>query len=203
MMVIIAPSVQAKENEVRIAVIGDSYSAPVEMDVNKTWPEVLERQMNLNKKGKVYNITNFSRPNDTSSSALNQLSTVIRSKPKVAIVALGGTDIEHNLDPNITRNSLAQMLQLLRNHGIYVMLVSFQAPKSAPLSYTMRFVDTYIDMSEQYKAYFVEDLLKGLDTDWQNRQFDNPYPSEQGMAHIARRMALPLETMLRGAGYVR
>jgi acyl-CoA thioesterase-1 len=185
----------------RIAVIGDSYSAVSgEMTPEMAWPYQLNSMMNGQRREPLTIFRNFSRHGETSGSAAALLPQVLAWKPNMAIVAVGGTDIEHNLDPNVTWNSLEQILQVLRRNGIYTMVIGFESPVDAPMSYSQRFQRMYQDLAARYQAVYIPDLLAGFGDDWKLRRFENPYPSQEGMTYIAGELKMPLRRMLKQMG---
>jgi acyl-CoA thioesterase I len=192
-----APVVQAGAEPI-VAVLGDSLTAGFGVAADEAYPARLEAR--LRREGYAYRVVNAGVSGDTTAGGLRRVDWVLRARPEVVIVALGGNDGLRGLPVAATRANLVAIVGRLREAGVRVLLAGMLMPPNYGEAYTREFARMFPEVARQAGVAFMPFLLDGVATDpWLN-QADGIHPNAAGHAVMADRLWPYLEPLLDRKG---
>ena len=150
----------AKEEPV-VLVVGDSLSAAYNMDLDASWPRLLEQR--FADYGKPFRVVNASITGDTTQGGLTRLPRLLeRHAPDWVIIELGGNDGLRGLSLDVTRSNLEAMIQSSQSSGARVLLTGILLPPNYGQSYTEQFEALYGELADRYDALLVPFFMEGV-----------------------------------------
>ena len=131
-----------------VLILGDSLSAAYGMEVQESWPSLLQRRLDEN--GHEYRVFNSSIAGDTTQGGLTRLPRLLENQaPTVVLIELGGNDGLRGLPLDVTRGNLQQMIDLSRAAGAAVILCEILIPPNYGPAYTQRFTGLFHELAGQ------------------------------------------------------
>ena len=100
----------------KIMAFGDSLTAGYNLDQGDGFAEQL--QIKFNEKENNIKIINAGVSGDTTSGGLARLNWALADQPDLVILELGANDALRGIDPKITYDNLAKMIEILKNKQI-------------------------------------------------------------------------------------
>ena len=92
-------------------ILGDSLSAAYGMEVQESWPSLLQQR--FDEDGYDWRVFNSSIAGDTTQGGLTRLPRLLENQaPTVVLIELGGNDGLRGLPLDVTRGNLQQMIDL-------------------------------------------------------------------------------------------
>lgn len=131
-----------------ILVLGDSISAAYRIPIESGWVSLLQERLNSHKPGH-YTVVNASISGDTTAGGLNRLPPLLeKHKPDQVIVELGGNDGLRGLPLKGMRDNLQAIIDLSRQQGAEVVLVSIDLPTSYGSHFNQRFTQVFDELEK-------------------------------------------------------
>jgi acyl-CoA thioesterase-1 len=190
------PSNAAFRPEERILVaFGDSLTAGLGVPPEETYPARLQEKLAL--AGYRYRVVNAGVSGDTTAGGVRRVDWVLKSKPDIVIVELGGNDGLRGLDLKETRANLAQIIQRLLAGGAKVVLAGMKLPPNYGSDYTRAFQGIYVELANQYGVPFVPFFLEGVAAKAGLNQADGIHPTGPGYAVVVETVWPTLEPLLK------
>ena len=144
-----------------IVILGDSLSAAYGMEVDESWPSLLQRR--LDEHGYAYRVFNSSIAGDTTQGGLARLPRLLeREQPAVVLIELGGNDGLRGLPLEVTRQNLAAMIEQSQAAGADVLLAEMRIPPNYGRAYTEQFHRAYGELAQQHDAQLLPFLLQDI-----------------------------------------
>lgn len=172
------------ETTPRIIVLGDSLTAGLGLDLEDSFPSVIQRR--LKEKGLDYHVVNAGVSGDTSAGGLRRLEWALgEGDPRILIVALGGNDGLRGLPPPQLEQNLASIIATGQKRGLTVILAGMEAPPNYGPEYTAAFRKTYQDLARKYNVALIPFLLQGVAGDPALNQGDGIHPNARGAQIVA------------------
>lgn len=188
----------AAANDPRIIFLGDSLTAGLGLDVEDSFPSVIQDR--LDREGYAYRVVNAGVSGDTSAGGLRRLEWAMTDgEPQVLIVALGGNDGLRGLPPEQLEQNLAAIIEQGLGKGLIVMLAGMEAPPNFGGDYTSRFRKVYSTLAGRYKVRLIPFLLEGVAGDPALNQADGIHPNPRGAKIVADLVWRALEPELARA----
>jgi acyl-CoA thioesterase-1 len=179
---------------VHILALGDSLTAGYGLPTAEAFPTRL--QAALRAKGLDAVVDNAGVSGDTTAGGLARLDWALSgSKPRFAIVELGGNDGLRGLDPAETRKNLDAILTKLKSAGVRVLLTGMMAPPNLGRDYGRDFNAIFPELAAKHRVAFYPFFLDGVAADPALNQGDGIHPNARGVDVIVERM-LPDVTKL-------
>ncbi|MDG1996365.1 MAG: arylesterase [Emcibacteraceae bacterium] len=180
--------VHAQETK-KILAFGDSLTAGYGLGPGEGFTDQLERT--LIAKGANVIVQNAGVSGDTSSGGLSRLEWVLASTPNVdlVILALGANDALRAIQPEITRNNIDKMVEILKNKNIPVMIAGMMAPPNLGPLYSQKFNSIYPDMAKKHDVALYPFFLEGVAGFIELNQNDRIHPNLKGVAIITEKMS--------------
>ena len=150
-------SVQAQT----LLVLGDSLSAGYQMQVEQSWPALLNQKWQ--DEGGKHTLLNASISGETTQGALARLPALLKEhKPDWLLIELGGNDGLRGFAPTITRQNLASMIALAKEQQTRVVLTQIQLPRNYGARYLRQFEQIFPELAEindlPLLPFFMDDI---------------------------------------------
>lgn len=159
-----------------ILVMGDSLSAGYGIELDQSWPSLLQKQ--LKEQTTQWQVVNLSISGETTAGGLHRLPAALdKHQPDIVILELGANDGLRGLSPLQMRQNLQRMIQLSQQQGAKVLLVGMHLPPNYGAIYTRQFDQAFITLATQFKLPFMPFLLQDVASDPLLMQSDNLHPT--------------------------
>lgn len=165
--------------------IGDSLTAGYGVKKEKSYPSLIQDQLNSNHKIEA-KIINGSISGSTSASALSRLRWYLKSKPNILLLALGANDGLRGLDIAATKKNLEDTILLAKEHKVQVILIGMQMPPNYGKEYTQSFKRMYDQLIQEHQLKSVPFLLEKVAGEKDFNQEDGIHPNEKGHEQMAK-----------------
>jgi acyl-CoA thioesterase-1 len=189
------PAAVAADNRPAIVCFGDSLTAGLGVDADKSYPAVLQAE--LDRGGYRYRIVNFGVSGDTTQDGLERLPLVLAEKPSVVVLEFGANDGLRGQPVSITEGNLGQMIEALEKAGITIVLAGITLPPNYGPDYIRKFNTIYGELAAKYKLALIPFLLAGVAGHSNLMQNDGLHPNTEGTRLVAGNVARVLEPLLR------
>ena len=167
-----------------LVAFGDSLTAGFGADPGKSYPDVLQKEIDSH--GLHWRVVNAGVSGDTTTDGLGRVGEVLAYKPRVVIVEFGGNDGLRGLPLATTRANLDHIIDALRGAGAQVVLAGMTLPPNYGPDYIRPFERIYKDLAAKYKLPLIPFLLEGVGGHRELMQADGLHPTAEGNAIVAR-----------------
>lgn len=179
-----APEALPADSRPRIIILGDSLTAGLGLDIEKSFPSLIQEQ--LTRGGYDYQVVNAGVSGDTSAGGLRRLDWAMADgDPRILVVALGGNDGLRGLPPEQLEQNLAAIIERAQKRDLRVILAGMEAPPNFGADYTARFRGVYPALAKRYNVALVPFLLDGVAGNAALNQADGIHPNERGAQLVA------------------
>jgi acyl-CoA thioesterase-1 len=178
-----------------IVALGDSLTAGLGVAADEAYPALLEARVRA--AGFDYRVVNAGVSGDTSAGGLRRVDWVLRSRPDVAIVALGANDGLRGLPIAALRDNLTVIVTRLREAGSRVLLVGMRLPLNYGDVYAGAFADSFRVVAQRAGVAFVPFMLEGVAAQPKLNQVDGIHPNAAGHRAIADHLWTALQPLLQ------
>lgn len=176
---LVAPAIAANG----LLVVGDSLSAGYGIEARQGWVNLLRDR--LASQGQDLEVVNASITGDTTRGGLSRLpAALVRSQPRVVIIALGGNDGLRGFALDQTKNNLRRMISLSREAGAQVLLLGVRLPGNYGRAYGEKFHRVYLDLADESQTPLVPFFLEGVAETRALMQPDGIHPSAAAQPRI-------------------
>ncbi|MBL0590879.1 arylesterase [Aeromonas veronii] len=144
-----------------LLVLGDSLSAGYQMQVEQSWPALLNQKWQ--EEGGKHTLINASISGETTQGALARLPALLKEhKPDWLLIELGGNDGLRGFAPTITRQNLASMIALAKEQQTRVVLTQIQLPRNYGARYLRQFEQIFPELAQANDLpllpFFMDDI---------------------------------------------
>ncbi len=176
-----------RAEDITLLALGDSltqgYGLPEEAGF------VPQMQGWLRDHGAAVRVINAGVSGDTTAGGAARVGWSLSEDVDAMILALGANDMLRGIDPRISRENLAEILQVAQDADLPVLLIGFQAPGNLGEDYRREFDAIYPDLAAQFEVAFAPNFFAGLadlgPADWPSYfQPDRIHPNAKGVALI-------------------
>ncbi len=180
----------------KIALFGDSLMAGYGLDEEFHLSTILEN--NLKIKGFDVDVINASVSGDTTSGGLNRLDwLLVNNDIDILILCLGANDMLRGIKPNIIRQNLYKILEILKKRNITVLLSGMISQETFGKLYKEEFDKIYPDLAKKFKVTFLPFLLDGVALNTELNLKDGKHPNPQGVKVISKNLENKLINLLQ------
>ena len=156
---------------------------------------ILEK--NLKMKGFDVSLTNASVSGDTSSGGLNRLSWLLREKDiDILVLCLGANDMLRGIRPNLIRQNLNRILELLEEKKITVLLAGMKSQEAFGQEYKKEFDKIYPELAKKFNIAFLPFLLEGVALNPKLNLQDGKHPNAEGINLISKNLEKKIINLL-------
>jgi acyl-CoA thioesterase-1 len=191
-------AVGAARAEETIAVLGDSLTAGFGVAPDEAYPALVQER--LRREGYDYRVVNAGVSGDTTAGGLRRVDWVLRSRPSIVVVALGGNDGLRGLSVAAMRANLEQIVERFRTAGAQVLLVGMRVPPNYGEAYGKAFAAAFPTVARKTGVPLMPFLLDGVAGDARLNQPDGIHPTAKGQAIMAEHLWPYLKPLLRTPG---
>ncbi len=178
-----------------IALFGDSLMSGYGLDEEYHLSEVLEKS--LKEKGFDVSLINASVSGDTTSGGLNRLNWFLEGKNiDIVILCLGANDMLRGINPNLIRQNLNKILEILTEKKITVLFAGMIAQEAFGEKYKKEFDKIYPELAKKFKVSFLPFLLDGVALNPKLNLSDGKHPNAEGINIISRNLEKKLIYLL-------
>ncbi|MEE7625359.1 arylesterase [Methylobacter sp. Wu8] len=179
-----------------IVVLGDSISAGYGIEVSQGWVALLQQK--LDQQGTGHIIHNESISGDTTAGGLARIDAALAlHKPAVVIVELGANDGLRGLPPALIKSNLAGIIQLARQNGAKVLLLSMKIPPNYGKRYIDLFYTIYPQLATELGIPYVPFIMEDVALTQDMMQQDGLHPNAKGQPVIADKVWPQLLPLLK------
>jgi acyl-CoA thioesterase I len=143
-----------------VVFLGDSLTSGWNIDEGEAYPALVEGM--LRDDGYAVRVQNAGVSGDTAAGGSRRLAWVLRQKPDVVVVALGGNDGLRGLELAPMEASLREILTGVRASGAKALLVGMKIPPNMGADYARRFEEIYTRLAREHGVPLVPFLLEGV-----------------------------------------
>ena len=180
----------AAAQDVHVLAFGDSLTAGYGLPQGQGFAPQLEDVLRRN--GVAARVTNAGVSGDTAGAGRARLGWALdglKTKPDLAIVALGANDMLRGLRPQQTRADLDAILAEFRKRGIPVLLAGMLAAPNLGPQYRREFDSIYPDLARKYGAPLYPFFLAGVTGNGALNLPDRVHPNFQGIKRMVTGIA--------------
>ena len=166
-----------------IAAFGDSLSAGLGLDPGQSYPDRLQRLIDV--AGYRYRVVNLGVSGDTTTDGLERISTVLAVHPAIVILEFGANDGLRGQPVALVKQNLAAIIDALQSAGAKVVLAGMTLPRNYGPEYIHSFEQIYSELADKYKIVRIPFLLEGVGGNARLTQSDGLHPTAEGAAIVA------------------
>jgi acyl-CoA thioesterase-1 len=178
-----------------LLVLGDSLSAGYNIDLDRSWVNLLQQR--LRDQGYGYSVVNASMSGETTGGGLNRLPRALKlHQPRVVVVELGGNDGLRALPLSVVRGNLERIIDLSKQSGAQVVLVGIRIPPNYGQEYTEGFYHLYGELAQEKGVFLVPFALEGIALESDLMQADGIHPTGEAQQRLLENMWPAIEAAL-------
>ena len=179
----------------KIALFGDSLMSGFGLDEEFHLSTVLEKD--LKEKGFNVNVINASVSGDTTNGGLNRLNWFIEKRNiDIVILCLGANDMLRGIKPNLVKQNLNSILEILRKNNVNVLLAGMLSQDTYEKEYKNNFDKIYPELAKKFKVSFLPFLLDGVALNPEYNLQDGKHPNSKGVKIISKNLEKKLINLL-------
>jgi len=182
-------------NNPRILIVGDSVSAGLGVEYQKTWPKLLEDK--IKEEGYNYGVINASISGDTTSGGAERLpELLVEHQPAIVIIELGGNDGLRGFPITTIKNNLTIMIEQAQSRQADVLLAGMQLPPNYGPAYTESFAALFPELATKHNVELIPRIMQDVALDGSLMQNDGIHPNREGQQIIFQLVWQPLQSVL-------
>lgn len=161
-----------------VLVFGDSLSAGYGIDVDQSWPALL--QTRLAEEGYEHKVVNASISGETTEGGATRIVTALDEfGPDLVILELGGNDGLRGFPPARIRENMTSIIEQTRATGASIVLLGIRIPPNYGPRYTRMFEDVYRNLATEFDVPWIEFFMDGVALNDELMQDDGIHPTAE------------------------
>lgn len=184
----------------RIVAFGNSLTAGYGLSPDEAYPAQLQERLiaaDLH-----YKVINAGVSGDTTAGGLRRVDWVLKSRPTIVILELGGNDGLRGHPLNETEANLKKIIQRLQAEGVTVILTGMKIPPNYGEAYTTEFSAMYEQLAATYQLPFMPFFLEDVAARRELNQADGIHPTSEGYRIIVDNLLAVLVPLLEAEARV-
>ena len=186
----------ADDDRPRIVAFGDSLTAGLGVAAEEAYPARLQRR--LDEQGLRYRVINAGVSGDTTAGGVRRVDWVLKSRPDLVILELGGNDGLRGLNLDETKANLERIIKRCQAASVTVILAGMKLPPNYGTEYTKGFEAIYPALAKQYRLTLIPFFLDGVAGSASLNQADGIHPTSEGYRIIADKVLETVKPLLNG-----
>ena len=180
----------------RIVFFGDSITAGYGIPIESAFPALIQKK--IEEADLDYQVINAGLSGETTAGGLNRIDWILRSKPDVFVLELGGNDGLRGLSMEESEKNLKAMIDKVRkaNPKAEIILAGMQIPPNLGQEYTSKFKSLFPDVAKEMNTKLIPFLLEGVGGDPKLNLSDGIHPNQKGHEIVAETVWEYLKPML-------
>jgi len=159
-----------------VLVFGDSLSAGYGIDVDQSWPALL--QSRLESQGYEHRVINASISGETTEGGVTRIARALENfNPELVILELGGNDGLRGFPPDRMKTNLQTIIETTKASGAAVIMLGIRIPTNYGPRYTGAFENVYRELADQLSVLWIEFFMEGIALNEELMQDDGIHPN--------------------------
>jgi acyl-CoA thioesterase-1 len=159
-----------------VVVFGDSLSAGYGIDVDQSWPALL--QSRLLTSGYEHQVVNASISGETTEGGVTRIHTTLEKfAPDLVILELGGNDGLRGFPAERMRGNLRKIIEAAQANDTAIVLLGIRIPTNYGARYTQAFDNVYRELAQELDVPWIEFFMDGIALDKDLMQDDGIHPN--------------------------
>ena len=183
---------------IKVMMFGDSISAGYGMQLNQSWPHLLNETF-INEQQPIQ-IINESISGETTGGGLARLPEVLKRQQLGSndwlIIELGGNDGLRGFPVKTVKQNLTKMIQIAQYQGINVALMQIRIPPNYGRRYTSMFEQQYPKLTQQFNIPLLPFFMEKIAINPEYMQKDNLHPNISAQVVIRDIMKPEIEQLV-------
>ena len=164
-----------------VLVFGDSLSAGYGIDVDQSWPALL--QSRLESQGYEHRVINASISGETTEGGVTRIGHALENfSPELVILELGGNDGLRGFPPDRMKANLQTIIETAKTSGAAVVMLGIRIPTNYGSRYTGAFENVYRELAQQSGVLWIEFFMEGIALDESLMQDDGIHPNAEAQS---------------------
>ncbi len=161
-----------------VLVFGDSLSAGFGIDVDQSWPALL--QARLDSQGYEHRVINASISGETTEGGATRIAAALENfRPDLVILELGGNDGLRGFPPERMQANLETIIETTKASGAAVVMLGIRIPSNYGQRYTAAFENVYRELAQQLDVPWIEFFMEGIALNEELMQDDGIHPNAE------------------------
>ena len=178
LVLILAASSGSLASEPTVLVFGDSLSAGYGIDVDQSWPHLL--QSRLKDQGYEHRVVNASITGETTEGGAARIKTALDNfAPALVILELGGNDGLRAFPPPRIKSNLQKIIESTQQRGASIVMLGIRIPVNYGRRYTDAFEGVYRELAEELSVPWIEFFMEGVALNESLMQDDGIHPNAE------------------------
>jgi acyl-CoA thioesterase-1 len=163
-------------NQPTVLVFGDSLSAGYGIDVDQSWPALL--QTRLETEGYEHRVINASISGETTEGGATRIVSALDNfSPDLVILELGGNDGLRGFPTQRMQGNLRSIIETSKASGAAVVLLGIRIPSNYGSRYTREFEGVYRELASELEVPWIEFFMDGVALNEELMQDDGIHPN--------------------------
>jgi acyl-CoA thioesterase-1 len=178
-----------------VVFLGDSLTAGYSLPAEQAFPFLVGQA--LREQGLAVEVLNAGVSGDTSAGGLRRLDWLLRQKPAILVVGLGGNDGLRGLPLTDTEANLQAIVEQARQGGAKVLLLGMRIPPNYGADYAEGFAAIFPRLAARFDVPLVPFLLDGVGGHPEWNLPDGIHPNPAGHRRVADNVVPYLAPIVR------
>jgi acyl-CoA thioesterase-1 len=166
-----------------VLVFGDSLSAGYGIDVDQSWPALL--QSRLESQGYEHRVINASISGETTEGGVTRIARALENfSPELVILELGGNDGLRGFPPDRMKTNLQTIIETTKASGAAVIMLGIRIPTNYGPRYTGAFENVYRELADQLSVLWIEFFMEGIALNEELMQDDGIHPNAEAQSML-------------------
>jgi acyl-CoA thioesterase I len=187
----------AREELPAIVAFGNSLTAGAGIPATESYPSQLQRRLDTT--GHRYRVINAGVSGETTAGGLRRVDWVLKSRPQIVILELGGNDGLRGLSLDQMHDNLEAIIQRLHAAGVKVILAGMKLPLNYGEEYRARFEAVYAELAQAHHVTLMPFFLEGVGAQTTLNQADGIHPTGAGYRVIVDNLWPVLRPLLENS----
>lgn len=177
----------------KIVFLGDSLTEGYGISRTAAFPHRVGEK--LKAKGHDVEVINAGISGSTTASAVSRVKWILKGKPDLLVLALGGNDGLRGLSLKKMKQNLSDAIDLAEKKHVPVLLAGMKIPPNYGKQYTRDFEKAFSELAREKRVALIPFLLEGVGGERDLNLPDGIHPNEKGhekMADTVLKHLLPL-----------
>lgn len=167
-----------------IVCLGDSLTAGYGLSEEQAYPALVEAMAKADKRD--WRVINAGNSGDTTAGGLRRVPWVLKAKPDVVLVALGGNDGLRGMKLEQTRQNLEEIVARVQGAGAKACVAGMLLPTNYGEEYRTGFARIFPEIADKTKSPLLPFLLVGVGGKPELNQADGIHPTAEGQRIVAK-----------------
>ena len=178
-------SAETDQKRKTIIFFGDSITAGYGLSMEEAFPNLIQNK--VDSLGLDYEVINAGLSGEATAGGLDRIDWILRGKPDVFVLELGGNDGLRGLNIDETEANLKAMIDKIKvaNPNTKIFLAGMQIPPNLGQEYTKAFRDVFPKVAKDKNVELIPFLLVNVGGESSLNQSDGIHPNVAGHQIVA------------------